>query len=104
MSSAYPELTEFLKYNVLATYEFDQLSTLRQYMAKKKQQGHEAASAFCDFVELGSWFYEALTLNDVDIESLLDEVESELEKQASEDSRERAEIESDLRREQGATV
>lgn len=104
MASITSALSDFLKDEVLANYDLDRLDTLRQYIANREGQNEDATSAFCDFLDLGGWFYEALTREDVSIESLLDEMESTLAREASEDARDRAEVDADLRRMQGATV
>lgn len=61
----------------------------------------DAAGQFCDKYELGNWFYEALTLNDMDIEAELRVIIYQKRQEEHEAAEELAEIESDLRKMQG---
>lgn len=56
-----------------------QLSSLdiSQHIADLPKDTETATGAFCDRFELGNWFYEALTLNEVDIGSMLARIAQE---------------------------
>lgn len=56
---------------------------ISRVITKLPEHTEEAASAFCERFELGKWFYEALTLNDADIGSILDKIaQSRMEDEA----------------------
>lgn len=77
---------------------------LQELIDRLPETSEEAASDFCDAFELGNWFYDAMTVNDIDIsEVLIDTAESRRveEKEAEKD---RDEADRSLRRSQGWPV
>lgn len=67
-------------------------------------EAEEAASQFCDRLDLGNWFYEALTLNDIDIVSMLSEINDDIRLLEKEAENDRAEIQRDYQTAQGWPV
>lgn len=95
------ELAEFIKNKVLANDSnlFDRIISIREYIEARNEDKN---GAFCDYFELGNWFYEAMQACDFDAGDFLDEVEQELEIEYREASKERAEREENYLRMVGA--
>lgn len=74
---------------------------LEELVGTLPDETEEACGKFCDRYELGNWFYEALTLHDIDITELLIDLGNERDAEEKEAQRDRDEIERDLRRSQG---
>jgi hypothetical protein len=66
-------LAEFIRNKVVADFDCDDLDNLRKYI--KDHDEDVSAAAFCDFLELGNWFYEAMIECDFDVERFMDELE-----------------------------
>lgn len=95
------ELAEFIKNKVFGNdFDFNDLARLRAYIQIRCFDDENGA--FCDYFELGNWFYEAMQACDFDAGDFLDEVEQELEIEYREASKERAEREEDYLRMIGA--
>lgn len=62
---------------------------LHQIIRELPGNTEEAAEAFCDRFELGTWFWEALTLNDADIGSILSRLAEQKMEEEAEDGEER---------------
>lgn len=98
------ELSDFIKDKILGdSFDFDRLTNLREYITANNTEdnGYENG-AFCDYYELGNWFWEAMDACDLAITDLLDEVEQDLEISYREAERDRAELEDDYLRMVGA--
>jgi len=95
------ELAKFIKNKVLTNDSnlFDRIISIREYIEARNEDKN---GAFCDYFELGNWFYEAMQACDFDAGDFLDEVEQELEIEYREASKERAEREEDYLRMVGA--
>jgi hypothetical protein len=74
---------------------------LRELVDNLPEHTEEAASAFCDRFDLGDWFYEAMVINEVDINLELINIGARLEQEEEEAARDRAEIDRDYRMAQG---
>lgn len=95
------ELAEFIKNKVFGDdFDFNDLARLRAYISAHRFD--DKNGAFCDYFELGNWFYEAMQLCDLDIGDFLNEFERELELEYREAAAERAEREDDYLRMVGA--
>ncbi len=95
------ELAKFIKNKVFGNdFDFNDLAKLRAYI--KAHRFDDENGAFCDYFELGNWFYEAMQLCDLDIGDILNEFEQELELEYREATAERAEREDDYLRMVGA--
>lgn len=92
------QLTDLIRDQIL--YEATSWE-LEELVGALPEENEEACDKFCERYELGNWFYEALTLNDIDITELLVDLGNEREVEEKEAERDRADIESDLRRSQG---
>ena len=95
------ELAEFIKNKVFGNdFDFNDLARLHAYISAHRFDDENGA--FCDYFELGNWFYEAMQLCDLNIGDFLNEFERELELEYREAAAERAEREDDYLRMVGA--
>ena len=95
------ELADFIKNKVFGDdFDFNGLAKLRAYI--EVHCFDDENGAFCDYFELGNWFYEAMQLCDLDINDFLSEFEQELELKYREAIAERTECEDDYLRMVGA--
>lgn len=67
-----------------------------QLIADLPENIEEAAEAFCDRFELGTWFIEALNLNEADIGSMLSRLANERMDEEADDAVDRRIRERDL--------
>lgn len=96
------EIEAFIRGHILSyNFDMERLESWKEYMAANVDSNHTAAEAFCDYFELGNWFYEAIVDCDLDVESLMNEVEQEILTDYQEAMRDREEIDRDLRRANG---
>lgn len=95
------ELAKFIKNKVLVNESnmFDRIISVREYIEARNEDRN---GAFCDYFELGNWFYEAMQACDFDASDFLDEFEQELELEYREAIAERTEREDDYLRMVGA--
>ncbi len=77
---------------------------LQELIDRLPENTEEAASDFCDAFELGNWFYEAMTLHDIDISEVLIDIAETRRAEEKEAERDRADIERDYQRSQGWPV
>lgn len=69
------QLTQFLLDKVIGDeFELVDLENLRTYVTDRKDR----EAALCDWLELGNWFYEAMTACDFDAREFIDELEEKL--------------------------
>lgn len=95
------ELAEFIKNKVFGNdFDFNDLTKLRIYIEARCFDDENGA--FCDYFELGNWFYEAMQLCDLNVSDFLNEFEQELELEYREAIAERTEREDDYLRMVGA--
>lgn len=87
------ELGNFIKNKVLGDYfDFDSLVTLREYIeARSNDENGGDNGAFCDYFELGNWFWDAMESCEFEANDFLDEVEQELEQSYREAAQDRVE-------------
>ena len=93
------QLTDVLRNQVLASVDLDQIENLEGYI--ETSEADDYLAGFCDYFDLGNWFYEAILENDIDVESLMDSLKAELILEGQEADKERDEVDRDLRRAQG---
>jgi len=92
------QLTELIKDQILykaSSWDMEEL------VGALPEKNEEACDKFCERYELGNWFYEALTLNEINITELLVDLGNEREVEEKEAECDRADIDRDLRRSQG---
>lgn len=85
-------ITDFIKDKVLADKSHQELEA----MMLRFTSDEEALSEFCDELELGNWFYEAMLLNNVDIVDVLTDVSAEKADQENDAASERYDAMRDL--------
>ncbi len=74
---------------------------LQEIIDRLPEGDEEAASEFCDAFDLGDWFYEAMIINDIDINEVLIDLAEQRRIEEEEAARDRAEIDRDYRQMQG---
>lgn len=74
---------------------------LREIAAKLSDDFSEALGEFCNQFNLGDWFYDSLTLAEIDIADLLNAIADEEEKNINETLIDYTEINLDLRKANG---
>ncbi len=96
------ELTNFIKDKVLGDdFDFNDLCYLSETV-KKMNKDDNLESAFCDYLELGNWFYEALISCDFNAKDFFQELEDEFQKEISENIKEKIKQDEDCLRMVGA--
>lgn len=87
------ELETFLRTKVLGEdFDLDESLRLREYIKVNSDEENGGGNgAFCDYFELGNWFYEAMEDCDFEISSFLDEVEQVLQTEYEKFSKEQVE-------------
>lgn len=98
MTVAKQAIVKFIGEQVLAEHGSEELQTLIDAMP---DESSEAASEFCDALELGNWFYEAMLTNEIDISDVMIDLAEERRLEEEEESKHRWEIEQDMRRATG---
>jgi hypothetical protein len=95
---------QFIKDRVFdENFTLDTMETLRKVIERGKNDPEDdETGAFCDWLELGNWFYEAMTGCDFDVEDFLDEVEADMQAEYAEAARDRADQMDDYYRMVGA--
>lgn len=94
MSSTAKSLVEFIDNYVLV----DQSSwAIQELVNSLSDDTEQAAAHFCDRFELGNWFYEALTLDNVDISAELINIGARKEREEQESTQDHAVFVRDLR-------
>jgi hypothetical protein len=88
-------LAEFVRDKVVADFDRDDLNNLRKYVDDHDEESPE--SMFCDYLELGNWFYEAMIDCDFDTERFMDELEAQISADECEAAELRADEEADYR-------
>ena len=78
--------------------------SLQELVNRLPEDVEVAASTFCDRFRLGDWFYDALVINDVDINAELITIGARKEQEEREAANDRAEVDRDLRQAQGWPV
>jgi hypothetical protein len=68
---------------------------IKEFAGSLPEHSEEAANKFCERFELGNWFYEAMTLNSVQIGQVLDDIVAQFEEQERIGSQDRAELQRD---------
>lgn len=92
------DLAEFLRDKVISDkFDLDDLDSLRAFV-KNESKNTDAEAAFCDWLELGDWFREAIIACDLDVHEFLDELELDLQSLYEEAVRDRAERDDDYLR------
>lgn len=92
------KLETFIKECVLAeSTSWD----LEDFVDELPRDNEAACEKFCRKYDLGDWFYEAMILNDIEIDDLLLRKTVELKKQEKEAEKEMIEQENDYRSIQG---
>lgn len=95
------DLAEFIREKVIdENFDMDRLEGLKDFTADN--DGEDLAYAFCDYFDLGNWFYEAMIQCDFDTERFMTELECDMQTECEEAARDRAEIEDDYLRSVGA--
>ncbi len=94
-------ITDFIVDHVLHEHNSHELQDIINRLSDNTE---EAAGEFCDGFELGNWFYEAMTLNDIDISEVLIDIAETRRAEEKEAEQDRADMERDYQRSQGWPV
>lgn len=90
---------DFLRDRVFVDKDLGTIDDLEIYMARHKEDSD--TWNFCYFLDLGTWFEEALDLCSFDVSNFLAELRSDWEKDSARAAKDFAEIDRDLRKSQG---
>jgi hypothetical protein len=91
-------LASFIRDHVLADHSVEAVTELKEYIRYKAvEHGEFPTDAFCDFLELGDWFREAMVACDFDVERFMEELETQILAEEREAAEFRADAEDDYK-------
>ena len=98
MNADTKSITTFIDEQVLAEHASADIGELVDHLPEDSE---DAAREFCEALSLGDWFYDAITLNNIDINEALINIAEQRRREEVEAMDERMAAAQDLRNERG---